>query len=555
MYQRYFGFKERPFRLSPDPAYLFMGASHREAMARLLYAVRSGEGFATVIGEVGTGKTTVCRSLLDRLDADVSSAYIFNPPGDPVDLIRAINKDFDVPADTDNLQDLIEALNRFLIREKAAGRTVVLVIDEAQHLSRRVLEQVRLLSNLETTRHKLLLIILAGQPELQAALESPDLRQLRQRITARSRLGPLTLAETGVYIRHRLSVASTGEAVVFTSSAIRSLFRFSNGVPRLINMACDRALITAYANSRRGIDHSVVRQTLRELKAEASGRPSFSDRPKLLGAGLLATLMLAAVSVGLESEVFRKTEGGAVPASVNRLFYKVPQFQQAIDEEAGTAIQGTSWRMDRDRALTKIAELWGVAAGPPEPYSGDDLAFFRARSRPLGLAVHHIVERPDLVERLNLPVLLALVGPDSPKIEYAVLAAIQDGHYHLRDAVVPGFVHSVSGDTLTKQWSGTAYVFWRDFYALDGAFSGRTGSHTLATLARMMRDLGYANMDPETVSNDTLRRAIVDFQGRQGLPVDGLVGPLTAMALYGTREDLGIPRLRILIDQKPEGES
>ena len=430
MYQRYFGFKERPFRLVPDPAYLFMGGSHREAMAHLSYAVGSGDGFAMVIGEVGTGKTTLCRSFLERLEATVTSAYIFNPPADPVDLIRAVNRDFDLPVATDNLQDLVEDLNRFLIREKTAGRTVILVIDEAQRLSRQVLEQIRLLSNLETTRSKLLLIVLVGQPELQATLADPGLRQLRQRITARCRLAPLTLAETGAYIRHRLTVAADGPPVAFTPGAIRALFGFSGGIPRLINMACDRALLVAYAASDRLISRTVAVDAVRELSQDAPARrPVFGVRG-LQTLVLAGVLVLALVVLGLDMAAPPQGDAPILPVVARRPGPKTPKVQPPPRTSVESALP-RMWLMDRSKALDTVLSLWGCSAEPLDEAPDDDLAFFRRRVAPTGLAVYRIDDRPDLVDRLNLPALLVI--NDANGSGYAVLAALKDGQYLLRD--------------------------------------------------------------------------------------------------------------------------
>ncbi|MEZ4567337.1 MAG: AAA family ATPase [Desulfobacterales bacterium] len=215
MYTQFFGFKERPFKLVPDPDYLFLGKTHEEALAHLRYAVGQGEGFVEIIGEIGTGKTMLCRTFLEGLGPDVESAYIFNPRLDALDLLKAVNDEFGISAAHDSIKALVDELNTFLIEKKAAGRSVVLVIDEAQNLSRDVLEQIRLLSNLETTKDKLLQIVLAGQPELGVMLDSYDLRQLGQRISLSCRLSPLTYAETKAYIAHRVGVAALKPMTVF----------------------------------------------------------------------------------------------------------------------------------------------------------------------------------------------------------------------------------------------------------------------------------------------------------------------------------------------------
>jgi general secretion pathway protein A len=266
MYNQFFGFAERPFRLVPDPAYLFLSAHHEEALAHLKYAVSEGEGFVEITGEVGTGKTLLCRTFLEQLDDDVESAYIFNPRLSALELIKAVNDEFGVQTkDGGGIKDHIDALNMFLMQKKAEGKKVVLVIDEAQNLDIDVLEQVRLLSNLETTRSKLLQIILAGQPELGEKLDSHQLRQLGQRITLSCRLRPLTPKETGDYIRHRIQVASRKTVDIFTRRAVKKIYHYSGGIPRLINIACDRALLCAYGFNQHKVAAAIADAAIAEL--------------------------------------------------------------------------------------------------------------------------------------------------------------------------------------------------------------------------------------------------------------------------------------------------
>ena len=243
MYLGFYGLREKPFSLSPDPRYLFLSASHREALAHLLYGIEEGEGFIEVIGQVGTGKTTLCRTLLDRIGSDAEIAYIFNPSPSEVELLSAINREFGLPTAARTRTDLLDALNQFLVEKNASGRRVLLVIDEAQNLDPAVLEQVRLLSNLETDRAKLLQIVLIGQPELEENLSRSDLRQLRQRTVMRWTLRPLSRSEVTEYLEHRLRVAGRQDPRLFTPAALRSLTRASRGIPRLINALADRALL------------------------------------------------------------------------------------------------------------------------------------------------------------------------------------------------------------------------------------------------------------------------------------------------------------------------
>ena len=298
MYTHYFGFKERPFKLVPNPDYLYLSHSHEEALAHLMYAVTEGDGFLTITGEVGTGKTTLCRSFIDKLDHQTVVAYIFNPKLDAVQLLKAINDEFEIQSDYDNTKDLIDALNRFLIEKRQEGKQVVLLIDEAQNLTVNVLEQLRLLSNLETTREKLLQIILVGQPELIELLDSHELRQLAQRITLRRHLMPLNEREVKEYIAHRLNLASQKSQVKFTNNAVRTVNGFSNGIPRLINILCDRALLTAYGLNRKKITAAIVKSAIRELNVSGSIMvPTFFSTYRL--PLLLSFLLLSLILLGI----------------------------------------------------------------------------------------------------------------------------------------------------------------------------------------------------------------------------------------------------------------
>jgi general secretion pathway protein A len=283
MYTNFFNFRERPFKLVPNPAYLFLSKSHEEVLAHLTYAVIHGDGFVEITGEVGTGKTTLCRTFLENLDNNTTAAYIFNPNLNSIQLLKAINDEFGIASDADNTKDLIDRLNFFLIAKKAQGKNVILIIDEAQNLTTEVLEQLRLLSNLETSSDKLLQIILVGQPELGEKLDSHELRQLDQRITLRYQLVPLSYKEVRGYIQHRINIASLKAGIQFTGAAYRSIYHYSKGIPRLINMVCDRALLTAFVMDRHIVSWKIVMAAIRELGVRGHmKRRGLQNRKKII---------------------------------------------------------------------------------------------------------------------------------------------------------------------------------------------------------------------------------------------------------------------------------
>jgi general secretion pathway protein A len=273
MYTAFYGLREKPFALSPDPRYLYLAEAHREALAHVLYGIDQGEGFIAVTGEVGTGKTTLCRTLLKRVGAATEVAYVLNPTLDSFELLQAINAELGLPVSNRSQRELHEQINDFVLAQRRNRRRVLLIVDEAQDLSTETLEQIRLLSNLETDTQKLLQIILIGQPELDVMLASPELRQLRQRITVHWRLDPLSPAETRSYVRHRLRIAAGADRDLFSGPALREIHRRSGGVPRLVNVLCDRALLAGFADGAPGVDRRRVRRAWREIRGpEALGR-------------------------------------------------------------------------------------------------------------------------------------------------------------------------------------------------------------------------------------------------------------------------------------------
>ncbi len=301
MYAPFFGLAQEPFSIAPDPRYLFMSERHREALAHLTYSLSCHGGFVLLTGEVGTGKTTICRCFLEQMPQHCNVAYIFNPKLDAVELLQAICEEFHVaprarePGEPPTVKSLLDPLNAFLLQAHAQGRDNVLIVDEAQNLSPEVLEQLRLLTNLETPERKLLQIILIGQPELRDIVARPQLEQFAQRVVARFHLTALTERETAQYVRHRLEVAGLSRVLPFDRAALREVHRQSRGIPRRINLLCDRALLGAYARAR----GTVSARTVAHAAAEITGQPAparwHAARPALVaGAGVLALAALGA---------------------------------------------------------------------------------------------------------------------------------------------------------------------------------------------------------------------------------------------------------------------
>ncbi len=334
MYTAFYGLREKPFALSPDPRFLYLAGSHREALAHLLYGIEQGEGFISVTGEVGTGKTTLCRTLLERLEGDVELAFLFNPSRTALELLQSICAEFDLPAEGLARRTLMTQLNNFLVEQKQNGRRVLLIIDEAQTLSDNTLEQVRLLSNLETSSEKLIQILLLGQPELDRKLDGQGLRQLRQRISVRWKLDPLSADETRAYVRHRLSVAAGEPKNLFSEASLRDIHARTGGIPRLVNQLCDRALLAGYADRVAEIGPRLIRTAAAEIpdaqyprERRQSGSGAFF-RPWMMMASVVL-LISAALASGLflgrnrltdamQASVFKPSDAGTTLASASR---------------------------------------------------------------------------------------------------------------------------------------------------------------------------------------------------------------------------------------------
>jgi general secretion pathway protein A len=266
MYKKYYGLKETPFNVTSDPHFLYMSTRHKEALSSLIYGINERKGFIEITGDIGTGKTTLCRALLNELDSKTKTAFVLNPRLSEIQFIMAVLDDFGITVKRNTKSEMIKALNRFLIEQLAAGNNAVLIIDESQNLKKNLLEEVRLLSNLETEKEKLFQIVLVGQPELREKLASPELAQLRQRIAVRYHVMPLEKKDIAMYIKHRLEIAGADKDISWQDNAIEEIYSYSKGVPRLINIVCDRSMLLGYVKEIRRFNSDIIRQAVSEIE-------------------------------------------------------------------------------------------------------------------------------------------------------------------------------------------------------------------------------------------------------------------------------------------------
>lgn len=353
MYEKFFYLTETPFNITPDPKFLYMSKKHQEAMDLLMFGIVQRKGFLMLSGEVGTGKTTICRALLEKFDSKISSALILNPLLSDIELLKSINEDFGLHVDTLTMKEQLDALNSFLIDKAKNNGNAVVIFDEAQNLSQKTLEMIRLLSNLETEKIKLIQIILVGQPELREKLELPELRQLNQRIIVRCHLESLNLEETKAYVFNRLAIAGGKGNIKFTSSALKSIYGSSAGIPRLINIICDRTLTAAFVAGKRVIDRDIEKKAADELNREGTLRKTIKKLHKKKAGGMKAAkgyLLYPAISAVIIAIVFvvwwnnRKTSDAS--------FLAVPEIKSLPKEPANpsTAIVNTNSNLPHNNA-------------------------------------------------------------------------------------------------------------------------------------------------------------------------------------------------------------
>jgi general secretion pathway protein A len=544
MYLSFFGLNEKPFAITPDPRYLYLSERHAEALAHLLYGINEAGGFVQLTGEVGTGKTTIVRSLLAQTPKNAEIALILNPKMTAPEFLLTICEELGIGVPdtaTESLKDLVDILSGYLLRAHAGGRRVVVVVDEAQNLAPSVLEQVRLLTNLETNTRKLLQIILIGQPELRELLARNELRQLAQRITGRYHLNPLTRDETAAYVRHRLRVAGA-TSDIFAPTALAEIYRLAVGVPRVINVVCDRSLLGAYAMDR----HRVTASLVRYAAAEVFGK-RFTPRwlPWLGTAAAAAMLVVttvalwnfrpwnsashaaaavAAVQRDTVAEIARVTAPAAAsPGALTPVTAKSPGSRLAFSgRELTELLAKHRGETDTDSAFSKLFGLWRIQYVP----AGVDPC---TQASNQGLECLNQRGSFGQLRLYNRPAILML-NDDAGASHQVVLTALDDEHASIQ---LGGARHEVSIGELSRYWFGDFVMLWRPGTSQVKSLSQGMRGDDVRWLRQSLQRVEGAHSDGPVsdVFDADLSKLVRDFQRQHRLTVDGIAGVQTQIVL------------------------
>jgi general secretion pathway protein A len=548
MYLRFFGLNEKPFAITPDPRYLYLSERHAEALAHLLYGINESGGFIQLTGEVGTGKTTVVRTLLSRVPHHADVAVILNPRVTPIEFLLTICEELGVDiagGDRDSVKQMVDALNRRLLAAHADGRRIIVIVDEAQNLSAEVLEQVRLLTNLETPTQKLLQIILIGQPELRELLDRTELRQLAQRITGRYHLEPLSREETRGYVRHRLRVAGAAEEI-FTPSALAEVHRLAGGIPRVINVTCDRALLGAYTRETRKVTAALVRRAAGEVYGRRflplwlGWLAAAAGAAGLAGAGFGGWQLWQRQTAPLHAAGSLPPHTMVHPAPAASPAAQPPAAAPAAAAAINVLLASNSANTGDAAAFRRLLSLWGTAMADDKDPCG--------QAAKAGLACLEQHGSWAQVRALNRPAILTLTD-DRGQRHYVVLSGLDDkfatldlGEHNVR----------IPLDEVSRDWFGEFTVVWKPKTVHTRLLALGMRGDEVRWLRRSLNALQGAASDPEhgDVYDQELAIAVENFQREHRLNVDGIAGVQTQVMLDTALAEPGSP---LLLPNAPRG--
>ena len=587
IYQDFFGFSEKPFDLTPDPKYLYLSPKHKEVLAHLVYGLQENNGFLKIVGEVGTGKTMICRSFLRELRSDFNIAYVFNPCINSLELLQTINTELGIPGKSKSKKKLVDVLNHFLLEERAKGHRVVVIIDEAQDLEPMVLEQLRLLSNLETDTEKLIQIVLIGQPELDKVLAKEGLRQLRQRITIQWELLALNLEETRGYIQHRLNVALGKGKVRFSRQAVEMVYRYSRGIPRMINVVADRTLLIAFTQSTKKITPKIVQLAVSDI-GNLTPIESWADKfwKLVLPSGLAAGLMFFAINFFALPDHNKNAPGGKdisaliqenpmdlsapgelVPrpsapssmavqpaplasspveifpttktASNESLQRRIPSsgpLSILYPEKLVTYLSSLTLAESKLEAVKWILQAWNLNTGNLQDLTEADLEMIEEDYQLSSFEVNGTLAR---LKTLNYPAFLEIALPNAQGTKYLALVSIQG------NTGVFGSVDKIEMplSIIDSLWTRKAIILWKDFENLPEPLGiGYRGKEAI-WLQKNLRLLGYFQGREAPLYGPKTVQAMMKLQRNNSIKDDGIFNTDSKLLLYNLLQIYSTPKL------------
>ena len=579
VYQDYYGFSEKPFDLTPDPKYLYLSPKHKEVLAHLVYGLQENNGFLKIIGEVGTGKTMICRSFLQELRTDFSIAYVFNPAINELELLQTINSELGLPSEMDSKKKLVDTLNVFLLSERKKGHRVVVIIDEAQALQVKVLDQLRLLSNLETDTEKLIQIVLIGQPELDQLLKKSELRQLRQRITISWELLPLNRDETRGYIQHRVNVALGKGRVQFARSAVELIYKYSHGIPRMINVLADRSLLIAYTMNTKKITPKIVRTAVKDVGGLTPLPTWMGTLWKSVLPGLLAlTILLFGANYLMLSDF---TKANREEKDINLLIkenpiIELPQAGTSARKELEPVIHNNKANAQnpspaiellkarripstkpliisqQDKLVTYLASLslnesrleatnwilkkWNIDIAS---YQNKGESLLKAIAEEQKLLAYDLNANFDKLAIFNYPAILEIALPNAQGTKYLSLVSIngEDGIFGSVDRI------EMPLKVIDLMWTHKAIILWKDFESLPERFGTGFEGKQAIWLQKNLRLLGFFKGREAPSYGPNTQLSVAKFQRKHHIKDDGQFGTESKIMLYGLSNIYQTPKL------------
>ena len=593
VYQDYYGFSEKPFDLTPDPKYLYLSPKHKEVLAHLVYGLQENNGFLKIIGEVGTGKTMICRSFLQELRTDFSIAYVFNPAINELELLQTINSELGLPSEMDSKKKLVDTLNVFLLSERKKGHRVVVIIDEAQALQVKVLDQLRLLSNLETDTEKLIQLVLIGQPELDQLLKKSELRQLRQRITISWELLPLNRDETRGYIQHRINVALGKGRVQFARSAVELIYKYSHGIPRMINVLADRSLLIAYTMNTKKITPKIVRPAVKDVGGLTPLPTWMGTLWKSVLPGLLAlTILLFGANYLMLSDFTKANReekdinllikenpiitNGHISSKTRVPTIELPQAgtsalkelepvthnNKANAQDPSSAIELLKARRipstkpliisQQDKLVTYLASLslnesrleatnwilkkWNIDIAS---YQNKGASLLKAIAEEQKLLAYDLNANFDKLAVFNYPAILEIALPNAQGTKYLSLVSIngKDGIFGSVDRI------EMPLKVIDLMWTHKAIILWKDFESLPERFGTGFDGKQAIWLQKNLRLLGFFKGREAPSYGPNTQLSVAKFQRKHHIKDDGQFGTESKIMLYGLSNIYQTPKL------------